>query len=65
MKPLLYKVNTNFFKTPLNKGFQRVLLIEWELKCACVGGDSSVPLGFVSLSENLFMIAGALIMLFL
>ena len=39
--------------------------IEWELKCACVGGDSSVPLGFVSLSENLFMIAGALIMLFL
>ncbi len=28
MKPLLYKVNTNFFKTPLNKGFQRVLLIE-------------------------------------
>jgi len=36
-----------------------------ELKCACVGGDSSVPLGFVSLSENLFMIAGALIMLFL
>lgn len=32
---------------------------------ACVGGDSSVPLGFVSLSENLFMIAGALIMLFL
>ena len=42
-----------------------VLTIEWELKCACVGGDSSVPLGFVSLSENLFMIAGALIMLFL
>ncbi|MDX1536168.1 glutaredoxin [Arsukibacterium sp.] len=34
-----------------------------ELKCACVGGDSQVPLGFVSLSENLFMIAGGLIML--
>lgn len=34
-----------------------------ELKCACVGGDSNVPLGFVSLSENLFMIAGGLIML--
>lgn len=65
MKPLLYKVNTNFFKTPLNKGFQSDKSIEWELKCACVGGDSSVPLGFVSLSENLFMIAGALIMLFL
>jgi len=30
MKPLLYKVDTNFFETPLNKGFQRVLLIEWE-----------------------------------
>jgi len=27
-----------------------------ELKCACVGGDSSVPLGFISLTENLFMI---------
>lgn len=28
-----------------------------ELKCACVGGGSSVPLGFVSLTENLMMIA--------
>jgi hypothetical protein len=28
-----------------------------ELRCACVGGDSSVPLGFVSLTENLMMIA--------
>lgn len=28
-----------------------------ELKCACVGGDSNVPLGFVSLTENLMMIA--------
>ena len=26
-----------------------------ELKCACVGGDSNVPLGFVSLTENLMM----------
>jgi hypothetical protein len=26
-----------------------------ELKCACVGGDSNVPLGFVSLTENLVM----------
>lgn len=34
-----------------------------DLKCACVGGDSKVPLGFISLSENLFMIAGGLIML--
>jgi hypothetical protein len=31
-----------------------------ELKCACVGGDSSVPLGFVSLTENLMMVAMAL-----
>ena len=35
-----------------------------ELKCACVGGDSNVPLGFVSLTETLFMIAGALLMFF-
>ena len=56
------------YKLFLNALVMRVLehgSIEWELKCACVGGDSSVPLGFVSLSENLFMIAGALIMLFL
>jgi glutaredoxin len=30
-----------------------------ELKCACVGGSSNVPLGFVSLTENLMMIAMA------
>lgn len=34
-----------------------------ELKCACVGGDSNVPLGFVSLTENLFMIGMAVWML--
>lgn len=28
-----------------------------ELKCACVGGGSNVPLGFVSLTENLMMMA--------
>lgn len=28
-----------------------------ELKCACVGGSSNVPLGFVSLTENLMMLA--------
>lgn len=27
------------------------------LRCACVGGDSNVPLGFISLTENLMMIA--------
>lgn len=31
-----------------------------ELTCACVGGDSKVPLGFVSLTENLFMLAAGL-----
>ncbi|OCW57039.1 glutaredoxin family protein [Hoeflea olei] len=30
-----------------------------ELKCACVGGSSNVPLGFLSLTENLMMIAMA------
>lgn len=30
-----------------------------ELKCACVGGGSKVPLGFVSLTENLMMVAMA------
>ena len=27
-----------------------------ELKCACVGGSSNVPLGFISLTENLMML---------
>jgi len=35
-----------------------------ELKCACVGGDSNVPLGFVSLTENLMMISMAVWMIF-
>lgn len=35
-----------------------------ELKCACVGGDSNVPLGFISLSENLFMVGAGLWMLY-
>lgn len=35
-----------------------------ELKCACVGGDSKVPLGFVSLSENLLMVAAAVWMIY-
>jgi len=30
-----------------------------EIKCACVGGNSNVPLGFVSLTENVMMIAMA------
>ena len=27
-----------------------------DLKCACVGGNSKVPLGAISLTENLMMI---------
>lgn len=37
--------------------FKAVYIDRRELKCACVGGDSNVPLGFISLTENLFMIA--------
>jgi glutaredoxin len=31
-----------------------------DIKCACVGGSSKVPLGFVSLTENVMMVAMAL-----
>ena len=34
-----------------------------EIKCACVGGDSRVPLGPVSLAENLMMVGMAVWML--
>ena len=34
-----------------------------ELKCACVGGGSNVPLGAISLSENIIMVAMALWMI--
>ncbi|MFP3435188.1 glutaredoxin, partial [Paraburkholderia sp. SIMBA_061] len=43
--------------------FQAVYIDRRELKCACVGGDSNVPLGFISLTENLMMIAMAVWML--
>ena len=43
--------------------FKAVYVDRRELKCACVGGDSNVPLGFVSLTENLFMIGIAIWML--
>jgi len=39
--------------------FQAVYIEKRELKCACVGGDSNVPLGFISLTENLMMVAMA------
>ncbi|WP_420607551.1 MauE/DoxX family redox-associated membrane protein [Novosphingopyxis sp.] len=43
--------------------FYAVYVQKRELKCACVGGSSSVPLGFVSLTENVMMVAMALWML--
>ena len=43
--------------------FKAVYVDNRELKCACVGGSSNVPLGFVSLTENLMMIAMAVWML--
>lgn len=43
--------------------FKAVYVDHRALKCACVGGDSNVPLGFVSLTENLMMIAMGLWML--
>ena len=39
--------------------FKAVYVDKRELKCACVGGNSNVPLGFVSLTENLMMVAMA------
>lgn len=44
--------------------FKAVYIDRRELKCACVGGDSNVPLGFVSLTENLMMVAMAAWMIF-
>ena len=45
--------------------FKAVYIDRRTLKCACVGGNSNVPLGFVSLTENLMMIAMAVVMLWL
>ncbi|MGB3723505.1 MAG: glutaredoxin [Pacificimonas sp.] len=43
--------------------FKAVYIDKRDLKCACVGGQSNVPLGFVSLSENLAMIGMGIWML--
>ena len=40
--------------------FNAVYIDRRELKCACVGGASNVPLGFVSLTENVMMVLMAL-----
>jgi glutaredoxin len=39
--------------------FKAVYVDKRTLKCACVGGASNVPLGFISLTENLMMIGMA------
>jgi glutaredoxin len=39
--------------------FKAVYIDRRALKCACVGGGSKVPLGFISLTENLMMVAMA------
>lgn len=53
------------FIGPVGAGsvFYAVYVQKRDIKCACVGGSSKVPLGFVSLSENLAMIGMALWML--
>lgn len=43
--------------------YKAVYIDKRELKCACVGGDSQVPLGFISLTENLMMMGMAVWML--
>jgi glutaredoxin len=42
--------------------FKAVYIDKRELKCACVGGGNNVPLGFISLTENLMMIAMSIYM---
>lgn len=36
---------------------KRAFIEKRDLSCACVGGGSEVPLGFISLTENLMMLA--------
>ena len=43
--------------------FKAVYIDKRKLKCACVGGESNVPLGFISLTENLMMLGMAIWML--
>ncbi len=43
--------------------FKAVYIDKRSIKCACVGGSGSVPLGFLSLTENVMMVAMALWMI--
>ena len=40
--------------------FKAVYIDKRAIKCACVGGNSNVPLGLVSLTENVMMVAMAI-----
>lgn len=42
--------------------FKAVYVDKRDIKCACVGSSSNVPLGFVSLTENVMMVVMALAM---
>ncbi|MES2496677.1 MAG: glutaredoxin [Pseudomonadota bacterium] len=43
--------------------FKAVYIDKRSIKCACVGGSSTVPLGFISMLENVMMVAMAIWML--
>lgn len=43
--------------------FYAVYIQKRDLKCACVGGNSNVPLGFISLTENIMMAGMAIWMM--
>lgn len=43
--------------------FKAVYIDKRDIKCACVGGSAKVPLGFVSLIENVMMVAMAVFVL--
>ena len=39
--------------------FKAIYIDKRNIKCACIGGDSKVPLGLVSLTEDFIMVAMA------
>ncbi|MAZ39456.1 MAG: hypothetical protein CMF49_04985 [Legionellales bacterium] len=59
---ICFAAMTSFFigMVGLISVFKAVYLDRRDLRCACVGGNSHVPLGFISLTENIMMVAIAL-----
>lgn len=58
MVPWLFAIPAIFIGTVGALSVIKAVYIDQrELKCACVGGNSNVPLGFISLTENIMMIA--------